>query len=554
MTIRKVANRTTKLAVSATTTQVGIYKAAIVTAQTIKRIANASTSLVPKAHLVADQLIARLLLNPESSGLQNYYDWQYFADQLGLLLNRPARDSFSLSDELTTSFIIGRGQSYPGLRDRIFATDDRLGLLINAKRTFTDAASPQDRPFLFLGKSARADRVDFSDFILISRIKTFNDSILTADQVSRIVRFNRTFGDTVGMLDAFTLIDGSTFSLDRRITESPLFIGSGIDQRSSSAERISFILDKVLDPDMELLDQLSKQIGKGVKENQVIADLKKLYTLKPRFDNLLIDQTQALNVGKLSTDRINIGTPYISSGSTSSSGSSVAVGGSATFNGSTQYLNIASTSAFGFGTADFTVEFWWKPTVNQRSDVLDFWSTGLGASITNRFDIGKITTSNLELYTDSPTGGGGSSAKITGPTIASLLNAWHHIAITRQSGSIKMWVNGTQAGSTYTARVLDMGSSMQLRIMGDHNASGNGSGNLSNVRVVKNVAVYTGAFTPPTSALALTQSSGTNISAITAGQTQLLLPLNATPFTDSSTNAITVTNTGTVTSSALTPF
>ena len=114
-----------------------------------------------------------------------------------------------------------------------------------------------------------------------------------------------------------------------------------------------------------------------------------------------------------------------------------------------------------------------------------------------------------------------------------------------------MWVNGTQAGSTYSANVLDMGANMKLRIMGDHGASGNGSGNLSNVRVVRGVAVYTGTFTPPTSALALTQSSGINISAITAGQTQLLLPLNATPFTDSSTNAITVTNTGTVTSSAL---
>jgi len=251
----------------------------------------------------------------------------------------------------------------------------------------------------------------------------------------------------------------------------------------------------------------------------------------------------------LATIKVDRGSTFISS-VVISSGSTASR--SAQFSGS-NYLDVASTAAFGFGTADFTIEFWWKPTVNQRSDVLDFWSTGLGASITNRFDIGKITGSNLELYTDSPVGGGGSSRKITGPTIASLLNAWHHIAITRQSGSIKMWVNGTQAGSTYS-RVLDMGSSMQLRIMGDHNASGNGSGNLSNVRVVRDVAVYTGTFTPPTSALALTQSSGTNISAITAGQTQLLLPLNATPFTDSSTNAITVTNTGTVTSSADNPF
>jgi hypothetical protein len=225
---------------------------------------------------------------------------------------------------------------------------------------------------------------------------------------------------------------------------------------------------------------------------------------------------------------------------------------SANFNGSTQYLDIASTTAFGFGTADFTIECWWRPTVNQRSDVLDFWSTpGGGSYPVTRFDFGRVTSTTLDLYTD---GTGGSGAKITGPTIASLLNAWHHIAITRQSGSIKMWVDGTQAGSTYSANVLDMGADMQLRIMGDHGAAGNGSGNLSNIRVVKNVAVYTGTFTVPTSPLTLTQNAGTNISAITAGQTQLLLPLTTVPFTDSSTNALAVTNAGTTNVSLQYPF
>ena len=225
---------------------------------------------------------------------------------------------------------------------------------------------------------------------------------------------------------------------------------------------------------------------------------------------------------------------------------------SANFNGSSQYLDIASTAAFGFGTADFTIECWWRPTVNQRSDVLDFWSdTGAGSYPVTRFDFGRITSTTLDLYTD---GTGGSGAKITGPSIASLLNAWHHIAITRQSGSIKMWVDGTQAGSTYSANVLDMGANMKLRIMGDHGAAGNGSGNLSNIRVVRDVAVYTGTFTVPTSPLALTQNAGTNISAITAGQTQMLLPLTTVPFTDSSTNALSVTNVGTTVPTLLTPF
>ena len=61
---------------------------------------------------------------------------------------------------------------------------------------------------------------------------------------------------------------------------------------------------------------------------------------------------------------------------------------------------------------------------------------------------------------------------------------------------------------------------------------------------------------PPTAPLATTQSAGTNISAITGTQTQLLLntPNNASFLVDSSTNAFTVTNNGSVTSNALNPF
>jgi hypothetical protein len=74
--------------------------------------------------------------------------------------------------------------------------------------------------------------------------------------------------------------------------------------------------------------------------------------------------------------------------------------------------------------------------------------------------------------------------------------------------------------------------------------------------VVKGVAVYTGAFTVPTSPLATTQGAGTNISAITGTQTQLLLNTyqGAGFLTDTSANAFTVTNNGGATSAALNPF
>jgi len=82
------------------------------------------------------------------------------------------------------------------------------------------------------------------------------------------------------------------------------------------------------------------------------------------------------------------------------------------------------------------------------------------------------------------------------------------------------------------------------------------TGYMSNMRVVIGLGVYTGAFTVPTSPLTVTQSAGTNISAITAGQTQLLLNTtnDANFLKDSSTNNITMVNNNGVTSSALNPF
>ena len=66
--------------------------------------------------------------------------------------------------------------------------------------------------------------------------------------------------------------------------------------------------------------------------------------------------------------------------------------------------------------------------------------------------------------------------------------------------------------------------------------------------------MYTGNFTVPTIALTVTQSAGTNISAITAGQTQLLLLQASTGLLTDTANNTTVTNTGTATWNALTPF
>jgi MBG domain (YGX type)/Concanavalin A-like lectin/glucanases superfamily len=190
----------------------------------------------------------------------------------------------------------------------------------------------------------------------------------------------------------------------------------------------------------------------------------------------------------------------------------------------TNYLKMdAVNSAFGFGTADFTIEFWWKPTQNRRSDTLDFYNQS--ATNMTRLDIGAgIGTGGIELYTDNGCSIG------SNVSLSTVLNTWTHIALTRSSGTLYFWVNGVQKGTIACNK--DFGSAgYSLSIMKDHGAGANGSGSLSNIRVVKGTAVYTSAFSVPT-------SDAANI----AGTTFLLnTPQGANYLVDSSISNLTVT-------------
>jgi hypothetical protein len=202
----------------------------------------------------------------------------------------------------------------------------------------------------------------------------------------------------------------------------------------------------------------------------------------------------------------------------------------------TNYLSIPTVnSAFGFGTADFTIEFWWKPTTSRRSDTLDFYN--LASTNMSRLDIGaNIGTGAIELYTDNGCSIG------SGVTLSSVLNKWTHIALTKASGSLFFWVNGVQKGTIVCNK--DFGSAgYALSIMKDHGAGANGSGSLSNIRVVKGTALYTSTFAPPTSQL-------NNV----AGTSFLMNTVQGVDFLkDSSVNNLTVTSVNTPLSSASAP-
>jgi len=227
------------------------------------------------------------------------------------------------------------------------------------------------------------------------------------------------------------------------------------------------------------------------------------------------------------------GTPIIQAFqpfSPAASYTTAAYGGSGYFNGSTDYLSTASSSAFTFGTADFTVEYWaYCPSLPGPFTIL------CGGNLSSATDIGFgfnpsspycTHNANWPVYTTTPM-----------PT-----NAWTHLAFTRTSGTWKLYMNGvdvttaSQSNPNVTTATLGIGAT-----------SSGGSkfiGYISNLRVIKNQALNsTGNFTPPTSPVTATTVgwTGANVASSITGTVSLLTNFTNAGIYDAAVQNNTIT-------------
>jgi hypothetical protein len=200
------------------------------------------------------------------------------------------------------------------------------------------------------------------------------------------------------------------------------------------------------------------------------------------------------------------------------------------FDGTGDHLTIPSNAAFNFSTEDLTIECWIYPTAFNS---FNYWYSNGDSSV----------TALKAMYQSNGNQGisignwGGSDLYFTGASV--LLNSWNHIAITRQSGTWRGFVNGVLAGSSTTS--LTIPSGQQSYIGTAPNFTANATGYISNFRIVKGTAVYTTAFTPPTQPL--TAVAGTS-----------LLTCQSATFIDNSTNNFAITAAGNSQPTFFNPF
>jgi hypothetical protein len=234
--------------------------------------------------------------------------------------------------------------------------------------------------------------------------------------------------------------------------------------------------------------------------------------------------------------------PDIYAGAASTTGSptvSTSGSGSIYFNG-TSYFAYASSSALNFGSGSYTVEAWvYSSNLANYNDLFD---NRIGGATGMAVYLG--TSSNITVAVAG-------SIVISAGSIPS--NTWAHVAVVRNGSTITAYLNGTSVGTASDSTTYSTASA--ARVGADSNGNQGVNGYISNLRVVKGVAVYTGTFTPPTSPLQATQSAGTNISAITGTSTSLLLNSVSGAWTaDSSTNSFAPTATGSPAWNQLSPF
>ena len=187
--------------------------------------------------------------------------------------------------------------------------------------------------------------------------------------------------------------------------------------------------------------------------------------------------------------------------------------------------------SFAYGTADFTVEFFmWINSVPNQANVLDHRPTG--ASSTGFF-VGFNSSRNLRFNQ-------GSTDHISDSGTVDL-GQWYHVAVSRASGTTKMFKNGTQVGSNYSDTNNYTSSTLEI----GQRSTSNGNpfdGWITNVRIVLGTALYTSNFTSPTAAL--TAVSGT----------ALLIGGGDTPLVDQSSNNISFTQVANPVASEFGPF
>jgi hypothetical protein len=209
-------------------------------------------------------------------------------------------------------------------------------------------------------------------------------------------------------------------------------------------------------------------------------------------------------------------------------------GSSVYFDGSNAYLDLASShtsNIISSGSGDFTLEFWFLSETNTGDRCL-YESYSSSTNLTGL----SITNGNLLFYVNA---GSGETALITATAPAA--GSWYYLTLERISTTINLFIDGGLVGTCASAG-LPAFSSGSVRIGSNNNNTKKFQGYIDELKMMDIQAKYRTPFLRPQYANWYpTPTAGTDAS---FASVCLLYQFNASPITESSTNAFTVTSVG----------
>jgi hypothetical protein len=194
------------------------------------------------------------------------------------------------------------------------------------------------------------------------------------------------------------------------------------------------------------------------------------------IDNAMINDLETVGNAQISTVQSKFG------------------GSSISFDGTGDYLvsNSAITDLYAFGSGNFTIEFWLylsvAPGAGGYMNIIDFRPQSTSGAYPSIYLDGSNAT--LKYYTNS-------ADRIIGSNLATA--TWYHIALCRSGTSTRLFLNGTQTGSTYSDSTVYL-NAVKRPFIGLNSwdvSTGAFNGYLDDLRITKGVARYTNNFTPP---------------------------------------------------------
>ena len=192
--------------------------------------------------------------------------------------------------------------------------------------------------------------------------------------------------------------------------------------------------------------------------------------------------------------------------------------------GSLSGISTPDSADFEFGSGDYTMEGWFRftstPTGSNRAVLLGKWREDTNERGFRLF-LGSTALNGGKLELEVTTNGqAGTLVSVISGTFAPIFGRWHHIAVSRTSGTTSLFVDGVliaapvtdtnvynDNGSLFTVGAQQGGAGVLL-------ANSSLDGFVEEVRITKGVGRYTGGYTVPVAAFPRSAPSDPNYASV----------------------------------------